>query len=185
MNTLHQILGLFIVAAVGLVLVAAPVQASSVTDADDALAEFEGLFASAGDDTLDAGTASSHDPGDALTSGIVGDMNHDGVINTADVSLFVLALTNPGQYEADFGVSPTLVGDINQDGAFNTADVSAFVALLTSGDQEDWQTWSSRGSDQDSPAAVPLPAAAWAGLGMLGLLGAVHVVRRRRVAAAF
>ena len=60
----------------------------------------------------------------------LGDMNLDGVVNTADVAPFVLALTNPDAYEAEFGIDPVIVGDINGDGAFNTADVAPFVQLL-------------------------------------------------------
>ena len=91
---------------------------------------------------------------------VLGDMNGDGVVNTADVAPFVLALTDPQAYDAAYGLDPVLVGDINQDGAFNTADVAPFVELLTA-------------------AAVPEP-------GTLALLGAATMMlaarRRGRIA---
>ncbi len=65
--------------------------------------------------------------------GLVGDMNLDGVVDTGDVAPFVLALTNPEAYEAEYGIDPALVGDINQDGAFDTGDVAPFVQMLVAG----------------------------------------------------
>ena len=88
----------------------------------------------------------------------IGDMNLDGVVNTADVAPFVLALTDPAAYQAQHGVDPVLVGDINGDSAFNTADVAAFVQLLVADD-----------------ATVPEPAT-----GLL-LAMAMLMLRRRRV----
>ena len=67
---------------------------------------------------------------------LLGDMNLDGTVDTADVAPFVLALTNPQGYMAQFGVDEatmTALGDINQDGAFDTADVAPFVQLLVGG----------------------------------------------------
>ena len=64
---------------------------------------------------------------------LVGDMNGDGVVDTADVAAFVLALTDPGAYMDQFGVDEAAMlarGDINRDGAFDTADVAPFVQLL-------------------------------------------------------
>ena len=72
-----------------------------------------------------------HDDGVDLFAGLIGDMNADGTVNTADVAPFVLALTDPTAYEAAYGLDPALPGDINGDGAFNTADVAPFVQLLT------------------------------------------------------
>ena len=62
-----------------------------------------------------------------------GDMNLDGVVDTADVAPFVLALTDMAAYVAQFGVNPVHIGDVNGDGAFDTADVAPFVQMLVGG----------------------------------------------------
>ncbi len=94
---------------------------------------------------------------------LLGDMNLDGTIDTADVAPFVLALTDREAYIDQYGIDPRLVGDINGDGVFDTGDVAAFVQLLVGG---------SAGS-----AAAPEPGSAiLVGLGGLALLG------RRRAA---
>ena len=64
---------------------------------------------------------------------LMGDMNLDGVVNTADVAAFVLALTDPQAYIQQYGVDPARIGDLNGDGAFNTADVAPFVQWLVGG----------------------------------------------------
>ena len=67
---------------------------------------------------------------------LMGDMNLDGAVDTGDVAPFVLALTNPAVYMAQFDIDEaalTALGDINQDGAFDTGDAAAFVQLLVSG----------------------------------------------------
>ncbi len=89
---------------------------------------------------------------------LLGDMNFDGVVDTGDVAAFVLALTDPEAYIAQYGALPALVGDINGDGAFDTGDVAAFVEMLVGGS-----------------ATVPEPAT----LSMLAL-GALALLRRRR-----
>ncbi len=69
-------------------------------------------------------------------AGLLGDMNHDGVVDTGDVAAFVLALTDPAAYIAQFNVSEATMigtGDINRDGVFDTGDVAAFVSLLVDG----------------------------------------------------
>ena len=68
-----------------------------------------------------------------LQVGLLGDMNLDGAVDTADVAPFVLALTDEPGYQAQYGIDPVLVGDINQDGSFDTADVAPFVQLLVGG----------------------------------------------------
>ena len=92
---------------------------------------------------------------------LVGDMNLDGAVNTADVAPFVLALTDRDAYIDQFGVDPTPMGDINGDGAFNTADVAPFVQMLVGGDA--------------AAAAVPEP-----GTLTLAALGGVLLLSRRR-----
>ena len=64
---------------------------------------------------------------------LLGDMNLDGAVDTADVAPFVLALTHEPSYQAQYGIAPVLVGDLNQDGSFDTADVAPFVQLLVGG----------------------------------------------------
>ena len=64
---------------------------------------------------------------------LLGDMNLDGQIDSADVAPFVLALVDPLAYLSQYGIDPRLVGDINGDGVFDTADVAPFVQLLVGG----------------------------------------------------
>ncbi len=97
---------------------------------------------------------------------LLGDMNLDGVVDTGDVAPFVLALTDPEAYLAQFGVDEdTMIalGDINGDGAFDTGDVASFVQLLVGG---------------DTPS-LPEPGT----LAMLGL-GGLLVLRRRGLAGS-
>ncbi len=96
---------------------------------------------------------------------LLGDMNLDGVVDTGDVAPFVLALTDPKAYMAQFDVDEatmTLLGDINQDGAFDTGDVAPFVQLLVGGGSQN----------------VPEPGT----LALLGL-GGLMLLWRRRCAA--
>lgn len=68
---------------------------------------------------------------DALGEFVAGDMNCDGVINNFDIDPFVLALTDPAGYEAQYPDCEIALGDINGDGVVNNFDIDPFVALLT------------------------------------------------------
>ncbi|MBD3407768.1 MAG: hypothetical protein GF411_16740 [Candidatus Lokiarchaeota archaeon] len=61
---------------------------------------------------------------------MLGDMNDDGAINGIDIEPFVMALTNPQDYQQQFEMNPHLVGDINGDGILNAMDIDPFVDLL-------------------------------------------------------
>jgi glucose/arabinose dehydrogenase len=60
-----------------------------------------------------------------------GDLNNDGNINFADINPFVLALSDPDAYEAQYGYPPVQAGDINCDGHCDFGDINPFVALLS------------------------------------------------------
>ncbi|MEW6249385.1 MAG: PQQ-dependent sugar dehydrogenase [Planctomycetota bacterium] len=62
-----------------------------------------------------------------------GDMNRDGQVNFDDINPFVLGLTDPAGYEAQYGVPPVTLGDLNCDGAFDFEDINPFVAALAGG----------------------------------------------------
>lgn len=65
---------------------------------------------------------------------IVGDLNGDGRVDQLDVSPFVLALTDPDAYAAQYpDLDPLLLGDIDASGALNCDDVKAFLDLLVGG----------------------------------------------------
>lgn len=63
----------------------------------------------------------------------LGDVNCDGVVNFRDINPFVLLLSNPTAYQAQYPTCPTANGDINCDGAVGFRDINAFVALIASG----------------------------------------------------
>ena len=60
-----------------------------------------------------------------------GDLNCDGVVNFDDINPFVLALSDPAGYAAQYPRCHILNGDCNGDGAINFDDINAFVALLS------------------------------------------------------
>ncbi|MEW6249995.1 MAG: hypothetical protein AB1716_05060 [Planctomycetota bacterium] len=59
-----------------------------------------------------------------------GDLSCDGVVNFDDINPFVLALSDPAGYQAQFPNCNILNGDINGDGFVNFDDINPFVALL-------------------------------------------------------
>ena len=65
--------------------------------------------------------------------GMDGDMNCDGVISVGDIAGFVLALTNPAGYAAQFPSCNINNADINDDTVISVGDIGPFVALLTGG----------------------------------------------------
>jgi photosystem II stability/assembly factor-like uncharacterized protein len=68
----------------------------------------------------------------SIAVGLPGDLNNDGAVNAFDIDAFVLALTDPAGYEAQFpGVDPVLTGDLNGDNLLNSFDIDLFVEVLT------------------------------------------------------
>jgi GH15 family glucan-1,4-alpha-glucosidase len=91
--------------------------------------------------TYDAATGRVHVTGNLATGagaptavrvalGVTGDMNCDGAVDFGDINPFVLALSNPAQWQQAYPGCPLSNGDINHDGSFNFADINPFVALL-------------------------------------------------------
>lgn len=62
---------------------------------------------------------------------VTGDLNCDGVVNNFDIDAFVLALTDPAAYAAQYPECDAGLGDVNGDGVVNNFDIDPFVALLT------------------------------------------------------
>jgi hypothetical protein len=69
----------------------------------------------------------------ALEPPTKGDMNCDGAVNAFDVDPFVLALTDPSGYQAQYPNCGVDHADCNDDGAVNSFDIDPFVDLLTGG----------------------------------------------------
>jgi 6-phosphogluconolactonase len=61
---------------------------------------------------------------------LLGDLNCDGLVTAADIDPFVLVLTNPDAYEAQYPDCDLLLADINGDGSVSAADIDGFVLLL-------------------------------------------------------
>lgn len=63
---------------------------------------------------------------------LVGDLNGDFTVSVGDIGPFVLALTDPTGYEAQFpGVNYQYNADLNDDGILSVGDIGEFVSLLT------------------------------------------------------
>ncbi|MGE3181739.1 MAG: hypothetical protein AB7N71_08920, partial [Phycisphaerae bacterium] len=60
----------------------------------------------------------------------LGDMNCDGCLTVSDIGPFVLAITNPAGYAAQFPNCNILHGDTNLDGFVTVGDIGRFVELL-------------------------------------------------------
>ena len=61
---------------------------------------------------------------------LLGDIDLDGDVDSDDLDGFVLGLTDPAAYEAQYGVSPVMHGNLNQDGYLDINDVEPFVGLV-------------------------------------------------------
>jgi len=64
---------------------------------------------------------------------LLGDMNCDGAVDTADIDGFVLAIVDPAAYAAAFPDCDVTHADCNDDGAVDTADIDAFVQIVVGG----------------------------------------------------
>ncbi|MEW6252800.1 MAG: M28 family peptidase [Planctomycetota bacterium] len=60
-----------------------------------------------------------------------GDLNCDGLITFDDINPFVLALSDPAGYQAQFPNCSIMNGDLNGDGRVDFGDINPFVAVLT------------------------------------------------------
>ena len=69
----------------------------------------------------------------AFVSCVNGDLNCDAAVSVGDIGAFVLALTNPAAYEAQFPACNPLNADLNSDGFVTVGDIGLFVALLIGG----------------------------------------------------
>ena len=96
------------------------------------------------------------------TSAVAGDMNANGVLDSADAEQFELALSNLSATQGTI-----TMGDVNGDGAFNYFDIADFAALEGSGSS----------SGASLAAAVPEPSTLV--LGIAGLIALAAVARRR------
>ncbi len=59
-----------------------------------------------------------------------GDLNCDGVINSADINPFVLILSNPVLWQQTYPGCASLNGDINGNLSVGFDDINPFVALI-------------------------------------------------------
>ncbi|TWT45698.1 hypothetical protein RAS1_21270 [Phycisphaerae bacterium RAS1] len=60
----------------------------------------------------------------------VGDTNCDGAVNVLDINAFVMALSDPSAYAAQFPNCPISTADANGDGAIDILDINALVTLI-------------------------------------------------------
>ncbi|MGE3181224.1 MAG: S8 family serine peptidase [Phycisphaerae bacterium] len=61
---------------------------------------------------------------------LAGDTNCDGVVTVSDIGPFVLALTQPAEYMAQFPNCDILTADLDGDDSVSVSDIGPFVALL-------------------------------------------------------
>jgi hypothetical protein len=84
---------------------------------------------------------------DFLLAIVLGDMDCDGDVDFDDINDFVLGLSDPVEYENQYGMLPDVKGDTDGDGDLDFDDIDDFVAILNAPDSSGLQ-------------AVPEPAAA-------------------------
>lgn len=78
-------------------------------------------------------TGALSDTGGFVVLHPLGDMNCDGAITVGDIAPFVLALTDPAGYVANFPDCAIENGDVSGDGQVTVSDIDSFVALLVGG----------------------------------------------------
>lgn len=60
-----------------------------------------------------------------------GDMNCDGGVTVGDISGFVLALTDPAAYAAQYPACDAMAADTNEDGLVSVGDIASFVCIVS------------------------------------------------------
>ena len=108
--------------------------------------------------------------GETLTtiSPVLGDLNFDGKLTTADIQAMISALTNLPTFESQHGLSNGYlldIADLNGDGVVNNADVSALLTRLATATVG---TGSAGPQAVPEPPAVALAIAAFSGFLLLG-----------------
>ena len=93
--------------------------------------------------------------GESLTtiSPVLGDLNFDGKLTTADIQAMISALTNLPTFESQHGLSNGYlldIADLNGDGVVNNADISSLLTHLSA---------LAKGTGSAGPQAVPEPPA--------------------------
>ena len=61
----------------------------------------------------------------------VGDMNCDGAVDFFDIDPFVMAITDPAGYAAQYPDCDVMLADCNDDGSVDFFDIDCFVGLIT------------------------------------------------------
>ncbi|MFH1747479.1 MAG: hypothetical protein ABIG44_10595, partial [Planctomycetota bacterium] len=82
--------------------------------------------------SLTSGTTYDYPYSNEYTHGILADMNHDGNVNSYDISGYILALGNPSTYESTYYQDAILTADMNGDWELNGYDTDAFIAAVGS-----------------------------------------------------
>jgi hypothetical protein len=104
--------------------------AGEVNDYVWALASYNGELIAGGQFTS-AGGQSSFGVARLMCTYDLGDLSCDGAVDVFDIDPFVLALTSPEVYAAQWADCDYMLADANGDGAVNAFDIDPFVLLLT------------------------------------------------------